>query len=153
MHTGSTWSSLEGRKQDWWHHWYSWTFSTIHSSCRRWWQPIFFGGDQLTRERAIHAQKRNVQSKTSLGRLQGIIPKCEDALPEWNEATKLFWAYTLEARKLLLAYQLTAWRLDFAWRHKYSTSQWVQSYKPSHRLGGHFLESRLIYMYCLPQYQ
>ena len=41
-------------------------------------QPILLGGDQLTRERATHAQKGKVQSKTPLGRLQGVIPKCED---------------------------------------------------------------------------
>lgn len=40
--------------------------------------PLFFGGDQLTRERAVHAQEAKSQSSTALGRLQGVIPKAED---------------------------------------------------------------------------
>ena len=40
--------------------------------------PIFFGGDQLTRERAYHAQEAKAQSATVLGRLRGVIPKVED---------------------------------------------------------------------------
>ena len=50
-------------------------------------QPLLFGGDQLTRERAFHAQEGKVQSKTPLGRLQGVIPKCEDwhALVVFNQ--------------------------------------------------------------------
>lgn len=40
--------------------------------------PIFFRGDQLTRERAYHAQEAKAQSGTVLGRLQGVIPKVED---------------------------------------------------------------------------
>lgn len=32
--------------------------------------PIFFGGDQLTRERAYHAQEAKPQSPIVLGRLQ-----------------------------------------------------------------------------------
>lgn len=40
--------------------------------------PILFGGDQLTRERAVNAQEAKAQSSTALGRLQGVIPKVED---------------------------------------------------------------------------
>ena len=39
---------------------------------------IFFGGDQLTRERASSARIAKMQSKDQLKRLQGIIPKSED---------------------------------------------------------------------------
>ena len=41
-------------------------------------QPILFGGDQLMKERASNAQEGKMQSRTALGRLQGVIPKCED---------------------------------------------------------------------------
>ena len=41
-------------------------------------QPILFGGDQLTRERAVHAQERKTQSPDMLARLQEVIPKSED---------------------------------------------------------------------------
>ena len=40
--------------------------------------PIFFGGDQLTRERAGGAQDARLQASTREGRLQGVIPKVED---------------------------------------------------------------------------
>ena len=40
--------------------------------------PIFFGGDQLTRERANGALGARLQSSTPLGRLEGVIPKIED---------------------------------------------------------------------------
>lgn len=36
-------------------------------------QPLLFGGDQLTRERASNAQEGKMQSRTALGRLQGVI--------------------------------------------------------------------------------
>ena len=41
-------------------------------------QPILFDGDQLMRERANNAQEGKMQSRTVLGRLQGVISKCED---------------------------------------------------------------------------
>ena len=41
-------------------------------------QPVLFGGDQLTRERTIHAQEGKMQSQTPLQRLQGFVAKCED---------------------------------------------------------------------------
>lgn len=40
--------------------------------------PIFFGGDQLTRERASGAQDARLQASDALGRLAGVIPKTED---------------------------------------------------------------------------
>lgn len=40
--------------------------------------PVFFGGDQLTRERASGAQDAQLQASDRLGRLQGVIPKVED---------------------------------------------------------------------------
>lgn len=38
----------------------------------------FFGGDQLTRERAYHAQDTKLQSKDPKSRLVGLVPKVED---------------------------------------------------------------------------
>jgi len=40
--------------------------------------PIFFGGDQLTRERAGGALDAQLQASNPLGRLEGVIPKVED---------------------------------------------------------------------------
>ena len=40
--------------------------------------PVFFGGDQLTRERAGGAQDARLQASDPLGRLEGVIPKVED---------------------------------------------------------------------------
>ena len=40
--------------------------------------PIFFGGDQLTRERASGAQDARLQASDPAGRLQGVKPKIED---------------------------------------------------------------------------
>lgn len=40
--------------------------------------PIFFGGDQLTRERASAAQEAKLQSSTTQRKLKGVIPKSED---------------------------------------------------------------------------
>ena len=40
--------------------------------------PVFFGGDQLTRERATGAQDAKLQSEDQVHRLQGVIPKVED---------------------------------------------------------------------------
>lgn len=40
--------------------------------------PLFFGGDQLTRERAYHAQDAKLQSKDPKSRLVGLVPKVED---------------------------------------------------------------------------
>lgn len=51
--------------------------------------PIFFGGDQLTRERAYHAQEAKAQSGTVLGRLQGVIPKVED----WHTLVTFYQVY------------------------------------------------------------
>ena len=39
---------------------------------------IYFGGDQLTHERAYHAQDAKLQSKDAKGRLIGLVPKMED---------------------------------------------------------------------------
>ena len=41
-------------------------------------ERILFGGDQLTVERATHAQSARLQSKEQLKKLQGVIPKSED---------------------------------------------------------------------------
>lgn len=41
-------------------------------------KPILFGGDQLTRERAMHAQRAKAQSRNALRKLQGLLPKSED---------------------------------------------------------------------------
>lgn len=40
--------------------------------------PIFFGGDQLTRERAGGALDARLQASDPLRRLEGVIPKVED---------------------------------------------------------------------------
>ena len=40
--------------------------------------PVFFGGDQLTRERAGGAQDARLQASDPLGHLEGVIPKVED---------------------------------------------------------------------------
>lgn len=40
--------------------------------------PLLFGGDQLTRERAYHAQDSKLQSSDPLHRLLGLVPKVED---------------------------------------------------------------------------
>ena len=40
--------------------------------------PVFFGGDQLTRERAGGALDAQLQASDPLGRLEGVIPKVED---------------------------------------------------------------------------
>lgn len=40
--------------------------------------PIFFGGDQLTRERASGAQDARLQASTREDRLQGVTPKVEN---------------------------------------------------------------------------
>lgn len=40
--------------------------------------PIFFGGDQLTKERAIGAQEAKLQSCDEQGKLKGLIPVVED---------------------------------------------------------------------------
>ena len=47
---------------------------------------ILFGGDQLTRERAYHAQDAKLQSSTLIRKLLGIIPKCED----WHARTYFY---------------------------------------------------------------
>ena len=39
---------------------------------------IFLGGDQLTREHAVHAQDAKAQSNGTRKRLKGVIPKSED---------------------------------------------------------------------------
>ena len=41
-------------------------------------KPILFGGDQVTRERATHAQDAKAQSSGSQKKLKGVIPKVED---------------------------------------------------------------------------
>ena len=41
-------------------------------------KPIFFGGDQVTRERATGAQDAKAQSADKRKRLKGVIPKVED---------------------------------------------------------------------------
>ena len=48
--------------------------------------PVFFGGDQLTRERAYHAQDAKLQSSTPLRKLLGLVPKCED----WHARTSFY---------------------------------------------------------------
>ena len=40
--------------------------------------PLYFGGDQLKRERAYHVQDAKLQSKDAKGRLIGLVPKVED---------------------------------------------------------------------------
>ena len=40
--------------------------------------PTFFGGDQLTKERAVGAQDSKLQSKDSQKNLKGLIPVVED---------------------------------------------------------------------------
>ena len=40
--------------------------------------PVFFGGDQLTRERAGGAMDARLQASDPLGRLEGVMPKVED---------------------------------------------------------------------------
>ena len=40
--------------------------------------PIFFGGDQLTRERAGGALDARLQGSNPLSRLEGVTPKIED---------------------------------------------------------------------------
>ena len=40
--------------------------------------PLLFGGDQVTRERASHAQDTKLQSAHPMKRLLGLIPKVED---------------------------------------------------------------------------
>ena len=40
--------------------------------------PIFFGGDQLTKERAVGAQDAKLQSKDSQRKLKGLLPVIED---------------------------------------------------------------------------
>ena len=39
--------------------------------------PLYFGGDQLTRERAYHTQDAKLQSTNPKGRFIGVIPKVE----------------------------------------------------------------------------
>lgn len=51
--------------------------------------PIFFGGDQLTRERASAAQEAKLQSSTMIGKLRGVIPKNED----WHTLVCLYQVY------------------------------------------------------------
>ena len=41
-------------------------------------QPILFGGDQLTAARARGCQRHRVNSETATNRLQGLIPVSED---------------------------------------------------------------------------
>ena len=41
-------------------------------------ERIFFGGDQVTVERARGAQQARLQSKNRIKRFQGVIPKSED---------------------------------------------------------------------------
>ena len=40
--------------------------------------PLLFGGDQLTAARARGCQELRINSDTSTGRLQGLIPVAED---------------------------------------------------------------------------
>ena len=40
--------------------------------------PVFFGGDQLTKERAGGALDARLQASDPLSRLDGVIPKVED---------------------------------------------------------------------------
>lgn len=40
--------------------------------------PLFFGGDQLTKERAGGAQDAKLQSEKESGRLRGVVPVVED---------------------------------------------------------------------------
>ena len=54
--------------------------------------PILFGGDQLTRERAYHAQHAKLQSSTPIRKLLGIVPKCED----WHARTSFYQVYNAE---------------------------------------------------------
>lgn len=44
--------------------------------------PVLFSGDQLTRERAYHAQNAKLQSPTPIRKL---VPKCED----WHAGTSV----------------------------------------------------------------
>lgn len=48
--------------------------------------PVLFGGDQLTRERAYHAQDAKLQSSTPICKLLGLVPKCED----WHARTSFY---------------------------------------------------------------
>ena len=41
-------------------------------------KPVLFGGDQLTRERAAHAQDAKAQSVDTMKQLKGVVPKAED---------------------------------------------------------------------------
>jgi len=67
--------------------------------------PIFFGGDQLTRERAGGAQDARLQASDPLGRLQGIIPKTEDwhALMTFYQVCVYCWRTILQACFLVFA--------------------------------------------------
>lgn len=48
--------------------------------------PALFGGDQLTRERAYHAQDAKLQSPTPIRKLLGLGSKCED----WHARTSFY---------------------------------------------------------------
>ncbi len=41
-------------------------------------QPIFFGGDQLTEERARNVKQARLDGRNSEERLEGLMPKNED---------------------------------------------------------------------------
>ena len=47
---------------------------------------------EINRERASNAQEGKMQSRTPLGRLQGVVPKCEDwhTLVVLNQVHKSF---------------------------------------------------------------
>ena len=51
---------------------------------------LLFGGDQLTRERAYHAQDAKLQSKDPKSRLLGLVPKVED----WHTRVTFYQVYT-----------------------------------------------------------
>ena len=54
--------------------------------------PVLFGGDQLTRERAYHAQDAKLQSPTPIRKLLGLVPKCED----WHARTSFYQVSVME---------------------------------------------------------
>lgn len=60
--------------------------------------PIFFGGDQLTRERAGGAEDARLQAPDSASRLQGVKPKVED----WHALVTFYQVYTCVGRGFVL---------------------------------------------------
>ena len=61
--------------------------------------PILFGVDQLTRERAYHAQDAKLQSPTLTRKLLGLVPKCED----WHARTSF---YQVSVKNCIGAFEL-----------------------------------------------